>query len=233
MSATYRQSSKTRPELEAKDPDNTPAGAAVASAPARGTDPRRGAGSERASESSRSAARASARRSRTGSRNSATDAKTIELEGEQGRGPLSPRAVHPLPAHHAVPVAGQLRCARSRRFRCASRERSNTPLQALNLLNDPVFFEAAASAGACVTRGGRRTPEPASDMLSSVALARDPEPRDRAAPRLPASAESNRSAEQKSASERYSALDGVDLSRWPRGYRRSVLLNLDEFITRE
>ena len=39
---------------------------------------------------------------------------------------------------------------------CARRERSNTPLQALTLLNDPVFVECAQAPGRRIVR--RSTP---------------------------------------------------------------------------
>ena len=43
----------------------------------------------------------------------------------------------------ALPSVGQFRRSPRRLCRSAARLRSNTPLQALNLLNDPVFLEAA------------------------------------------------------------------------------------------
>lgn len=64
---------------------------------------------------------------------------------------------------------------------CVRRERSNTPLQALTMLNDDVFIEAA---GALARRLIREAPEPSEDARLNLAyrlcLGREPRPEERA-----------------------------------------------------
>jgi hypothetical protein len=120
---------------------------------------------------------------------------------------------------------------------CTRRERSTTPLQALNLLNDPVFVEAAQALAARVLRESESTSLSARiDYAFRVCLARPPRP-----------AEIDRltqyyfqqkellAADQSSADLLFPVkdLDGVDpheAAAWVG--LSSVLLNLDEFIVR-
>ena len=117
-----------------------------------------------------------------------------------------------------------------------SRERSNTPLQSLNLLNDPVFVEAAqALAVRLLTQGGASI----DDRLRyafDLALARPPKPAE-----IEAMNEYYRKQtailedDLESARQMFPLdLPGVtplEGAAWV-GVG-SVLLNLDEFITRE
>ena len=119
---------------------------------------------------------------------------------------------------------------------CTRRGRSNTPLQALNLLNDPVFFEAAQ---ALATRVLQEIPGDASqriDYAFELVLARKPAADERA--RLMEYYEQQKQllAKDPKAVEGMQPLrpDGVaalDAAAWV-GVSR-VLLNLDEFVTRE
>jgi len=119
---------------------------------------------------------------------------------------------------------------------CARRERSTTPLQALNLLNDPVFVEAAQGLAARVLR---ESPENLSDRLKyafELCLTRQPRPAEierlsryyfQQKPELAADPETRKSLFPAE------GVDGVDASEaaiWV-GIS-SILLNLDEFITR-
>jgi len=89
---------------------------------------------------------------------------------------------------------------------CTRRRRSNTPLQSLNLLNDPVFFEAAQALAARVTR--EAPPEGRIDYAFNLCLARKPTSR-----------------EEEILAQHYAKQGMLGVAR--------VLLNLDEFITRE
>ena len=118
-----------------------------------------------------------------------------------------------------------------------TRERSNTPLQALNLLNDPVFFEAAQGLA---TRLLSETPSYAfGDRLTrayELALARPPSKTE--AERIEQYYQAQLrllDSEPKAVREWYPVdLPGherIEAAAWT-GVSR-LLLNLDEFITRE
>ncbi len=111
---------------------------------------------------------------------------------------------------------------------CSRRRRSNSPLQALNLLNDPVFFEAAQAFAARLTTEG--PPAKRLDNAFLLALGRSPSTIERT--RLQSLLDSTSAAlasDSKAAAEilplRPAAAAWVSVTR--------VLLNLDEFITRE
>jgi hypothetical protein len=98
------------------------------------------------------------------------------------------------------------------------RERSNTPLQALNLLNDPAFVEAAEALAFETKPGDFKT-------LFMRALGREPNSHEleriRAYYQKQVAAHHNDPAQP----------DGKSMDAW--AAVSSVLLNLDEFITRE
>jgi hypothetical protein len=98
---------------------------------------------------------------------------------------------------------------------CTKRNRSNTPLQALHLANDPVFVEFANALGARIEKQG-----PADDVgriRFAFRLCFSREPSTAEAARVQAYLDAKRKADPKTA--------------WAAVAR--VLMNLDEFITRE
>jgi len=118
---------------------------------------------------------------------------------------------------------------------CSRRRKSNTALQALNLLNDPVFFEASQSLAARILR---ETPGAALAKRIEHAYAL-------CLSRMPSARESERLTQLYT--EYLSKLDDATAVAWmpapPDGVTQReaaawagigrVLLNLDEFITRE
>ena len=110
---------------------------------------------------------------------------------------------------------------------CSRRRPSNSPLQSLNLLNDPVFFEAAQGLAMRVEREAPTNGK--LDYAVALALGRlaAPAERERLAKYLDSQA--NLVAKDKSAATLMPA--DPTLAPWV-GLGR-VLLNLDEFMTRE
>jgi|GEM_PF-107515 len=122
---------------------------------------------------------------------------------------------------------------------CVQRMRSNTPLQALTLLNDPVFFEAARGVALRLVRelpGGDR--EARLRQLVRLCLAREPQPVELAFLRefyenqAALYAADGKAAEQVAGTESIpSHINAAELAAWTLTGR--ALFNLDEFLTRE
>ncbi|HWB14678.1 MAG TPA: PSD1 and planctomycete cytochrome C domain-containing protein [Pirellulales bacterium] len=122
----------------------------------------------------------------------------------------------------------------------AERPRSNTPLQALVLLNDPTYVEAARGLAARILREGSGEPARRIGFAWRAALSRDPTPEETAA--LLQLYDKNRqaySAQPAAANELtqngelkpVEGADPVDLAAWTAVSR--VILNLHETITRD
>jgi mono/diheme cytochrome c family protein len=118
---------------------------------------------------------------------------------------------------------------------CVKRDRSNTPLQALTLMNDPVFLEAARALALRALRDSRA--EDRLNHLFELCLARSPLPDE--AERLQAFAAEQRARVRAAGAEALKVLgqenvaaddqeDAAILVALAR-----VLINLDEFINRE
>jgi hypothetical protein len=115
------------------------------------------------------------------------------------------------------------------------RERSNTPLQALNLLNDPVFLEAAQALAARTLQEANGFSERL-ERIFRLCVSRPPKPAEK--DRLTTFFERQREVLQnepgaaaKIAPFVPAGEDPVDVAAWT-GVARG-LMNLDEFITRE
>jgi hypothetical protein len=111
---------------------------------------------------------------------------------------------------------------------CARRRRSNSPLQALNLLNDPVFFEAAQSLALRVLR--EAPPDQRINYAFLLALGRQPSGRERE--RMQLFLDQHSSSLQARGGEARALLPlSPEHAAWSSAAR--ALLNLEEFITRE
>ncbi len=233
-SATYRQSSNARPELTARDPENTllarqsrlrlPAELIRDEAlDAAGLlDPRIGGPSVKPPQP-KGVAELSYHKS---------------VKWEESAGPDRYRRGLYIHFQRTTPYPQLMNFdAPAPSLSCTRRERTDTPLQALNLLNDPGLLRGGAGAGVPRdARIGRRLPRPSELCLRDDARPRAQRARSgahgqvfrRNAAWSRAEARDRGRALSRTASKacrRSQAAAWVELSR--------VLLNLDEFITRE
>jgi hypothetical protein len=119
---------------------------------------------------------------------------------------------------------------------CTRRERATTPLQALNLLNDPVFVEAAQALATRIWNQAHADDAQRLNQAFLLTLARPPQPEE--ARRLLVYLRQQQALfESEDTSVRdllqNAAFDGIPAERAAWVALASVLLNLDEFITRE
>ena len=119
---------------------------------------------------------------------------------------------------------------------CSRRQRSTTPLQALNLLNDPVFFEAAQSLGVRLLRESPGSFEDRIKLGFRLCLNRDPKPKEVSALRTYFDKEILH-LRGDAAEATYLHPQTVDGAKADEGgawtVMARVLLNLDEFLHRE
>jgi len=121
---------------------------------------------------------------------------------------------------------------------CVRRERSNTPLQALTLLNDPVFVEAAQALGCRVLRESHGDVASRICYLHQLCLAREPDLSEAAALEKLLSEQKTLCRQDLAALEMLigsqpipEGIERAEAAAWI-GLARTVL-NFDEFITRE
>ncbi|MEX2306893.1 MAG: PSD1 and planctomycete cytochrome C domain-containing protein [Pirellulales bacterium] len=119
---------------------------------------------------------------------------------------------------------------------CTRRERANSPLQALNLLNDPVFVEAAQALAARIWNETRGDDAQRLNHAFLLTISRPPQPEE--TKRLLAYLQQQQAHfESEDTSVRdllqKTIFEGNSAERAAWVALASVLLNLDEFITRE
>ncbi len=228
MSAAYRQSSAVRPELQSRDPDNILL--------ARQTRTRLPAELIRDSALAVSGllnptvGGKSVRPPQPGGKMQRRKWVASEGQDRYRRGLyIQYQRMFPYPflANFDMPGGYEAVCRRGR---------SNSPLQALNLLNDEVFFEAAQALAVRVLTEGPQDPRERLEHAFRLCLARSPgaeelEWLETAMRRQSEILEQEQELTQLTLPVEFPGIVAAEAASWVGASR--ILLNLDEFITRE
>ena len=168
-----------------------------------------------------------------------TGSNTDTFRKDIGAEKVYRRSLYTFWKRTAPPPQMNILDAPSREACTIRRERTNTPMQALMLMNDPQFVEAARSLAERTIREGGKTPEERVIYIFEMATAREPKPAEAAlllktmqahAEELKADPEAAKELIAVGESKPDEKLDAVEVATWT--MIANLILNLDEVLNK-
>ncbi|MCC9627595.1 PSD1 and planctomycete cytochrome C domain-containing protein [Blastopirellula sp. JC732] len=168
-----------------------------------------------------------------------SSSNTAKFKADEGPEKVHRRTLYTFVKRTSPPPEMSTLDAPSRESCTVRRERTNTPLQALMLMNDPQFVEAARALGARAIKEGGETPQSRASWMLHLCLSRTPTEQEIAeVAQLATAAREHFAADPKAAeslvsvgeTKRDESVDLSDAAAWT--LAANLVLNLDEVITK-
>ena len=168
-----------------------------------------------------------------------TGSNTDTFVKDTGADKIYRRSLYTFWKRTAPPPQMNILDAPSREACTIRRERTNTPMQALMLMNDPQFFEAARALAEHTIKDGGETPEARIAYIFEMATARLPKPKEEALllktfqahyQELEADPEAAKALIAVGESTPDETLDAVEVAAWT--MIANLILNLDEVLNK-
>ena len=168
-----------------------------------------------------------------------TGSNTDTFRKDTGADKVYRRSLYTFWKRTAPPPQMNILDAPSREACTIRRERTNTPMQALMLMNDPQFVEAARAFAERTIKEGGQTPEERITYIFEVATAREPKPSETAliletmqvhAEEMKANPEAAKELVAVGESKPDEKLDAVEVATWT--MIANLILNLDEVLNK-
>ncbi len=168
-----------------------------------------------------------------------TGSNTDTFRKDAGADKVYRRSLYTFWKRTAPPPQMNILDAPSREACTIRRERTNTPMQALMLMNDPQFVEAARVFAERIIKEGGQTPEERIAYIFEVATAREPKPQEASLiletmqvheEELKANPEAAKELIAVGESKPDEKLDAVEVATWT--MIANLILNLDEVLNK-
>ena len=168
-----------------------------------------------------------------------TGSNTDTFVKDTGADKIYRRSLYTFWKRTAPPPQMNILDAPSREACTIRRERTNTPMQALMLMNDPQFFEAARVFAERTLKVGGETPEERIAFMFEIATAREPKPSEATllletlqahAEEFKADPEAAKALIVVGESKPDETLDAVEVATWT--MIANLILNLDEVLNK-